>query len=115
METVNIYQEIEYNENRPVIKVLFETDFTKEIRILMQKGTLMKEHKTSFPIVVAIMEGDIDFGVAGEVKNLTAGALIALEPNVLHDLKANENTIVRLTLHKSDETERVKNVVKTES
>lgn len=29
-------QDIEYNENRPVIKVLFETNFTKEIIIYLR-------------------------------------------------------------------------------
>ncbi len=111
METANIYQNLEYNANNPVINVLFETDFTKEIRIVMQKGTAMKKHKTKFPIVVQLLEGKIDFGVNDEVKNLQKGDLIALDGNVPHDLKATEDSVIRLTLTKYDETERVRKVV----
>lgn len=111
MKTAHIYQDITYNENKPVINVLFETDFTKEIRIAMQRGTVMKEHKTSYPIVVEILEGNIDFGVRQETKYLAKGDLIALGGNVPHDLKANENSIIRLTLTKYDNAERVEKVI----
>ena len=110
MKTVNINEAIEFNEKKPIIKVLFETNFTKEIRIAMQKGTLMKEHKTSYPIVVEVVEGNINFGVEGDVLNLKKGHLIALDGGVPHDLKATEDSIIRLTLTKYDDTDRVKNV-----
>lgn len=79
----------------------------------MENGTQMKEHKTSFPIVVEIVKGSIDFGVDKEVKQLSAGDLIALESNVPHDLKATEKSIVRLTLTKYDNANRVKSVAES--
>lgn len=112
MKTASIFKDIEYNEAKPMIKVLFETDFTKEIRIAMKKGVSMKKHQTSFPIVVEIVEGQIDFGVNDELLNLKKGGLIALDGGVPHDLKANEDSIVRLTLTKYDEASRVENVIK---
>ncbi len=111
MKTANIHSEVIFNESKPMISVLFETDFTKEIRIAMHENTQMKEHKTAFPIVVEIVEGEINFGVEGEVKNLKKGDLIALEGNVPHDLKAIKDSIIRLTLTKYDTSERVKNVL----
>ncbi len=110
MKTANLYHDIAYNESRPAITVLFETDFTKEIRIAMQKGTTMREHKTSYPIVVEVLEGSIDFGVEQQTKHLIKGDLIALESNVPHDLKANESSIIRLTLTKNDSVKRVESV-----
>lgn len=115
MKTASIFQGIEFNESRPIIKVLLETNFTKEIRIAMQKGVVMKEHKTSFPIVVEILEGDIDFGVENQIKHLTKGDLVALESSIPHDLKANENSIIRLTLTKYDNADRVKLVANSSS
>ncbi|MBS9773976.1 MAG: cupin domain-containing protein [Tenacibaculum sp.] len=112
MEIASIFNDLVYKENKPAIKVLFETDFTKEIRIAMKKGQIMKEHKTAFPIVVEIVDGIIDFGVKGDVHSLKKGDLISLTGNVPHDLKAQEDSIVRLTLSKFDKTERVENVVK---
>ncbi len=112
MQIANIYQDLVFNDKKPVINVLFETSFTKEIRIAMQANTIMKEHKTSFPIVVEIVAGSIDFGVNGEIKTLNKGALIALAPNVPHDLKANDDSVIRLTLTKQDLAERVIDVSK---
>lgn len=111
METASIYKDVEYNAEKPMIKVLFETIFTKEIRIAMQKGTIMKKHKTPFPIVIEIVEGEIDFGVKDEILKLKKGNLIALDGGVPHDLSANKDSIVRLTLTKSDKINRVENVI----
>lgn len=76
----------------------------------MRKGHVMKEHKTPYPIVVGIFEGHIDFGVKGESYDLKKGDLVHLEGGVPHDLKAEQDSIIRLTLTKADTTERVKGV-----
>ena len=112
MNTASIYESLEFNENRPAVKVLFETPFTKEIRIALKKGQEMKEHKTSFPIVIHIVEGAIDFGLPTERLYLRKGDLIALDGNVPHDLMAEEESVVRLTLTIQDTSDRVKNVAK---
>tara|TARA_B100000809_G_scaffold262125_1_gene312402 strand:+ start:659 stop:997 length:339 start_codon:yes stop_codon:yes gene_type:complete len=111
MKTASLYKDLKFDEHKPVITVLFETTFTKEIRIAMQKGTKMKEHKTPFSIVVEIVDGNIDFGVNGDNYNLLKGRLIALDGNVPHDLEAKEDSIIRLTLTKNDEINRVKNII----
>ncbi len=110
MNTTSLYKNLEFKENKPVITVLLESDFTKEIRIAFKAEHVMKEHKTPFPIVVEIVEGEIDFGVHGKTHFLKKGDLIALEGGVPHDLKAKSESIVRLTLSKFDTSERVKAV-----
>lgn len=111
MKIAALYKDLEYDPKRPLVKVLLDTSFTKEIRITMQKGTQMKEHKSAFPIVVQIIEGNINFGVQKENFEMKTGDLIALEGNIYHDLQANENSIIRLTLAKNDNTERVRSLV----
>ena len=112
MELGSIIEDLEYNESKPIIKVLFETSFTKEIRIAMMAGTEMKKHQTSFPIVVQMVEENLDFGVNNEILDLKKGDLIALDGGVPHDLKAKLDSVMRLTLTKNDQIDRVKKVLK---
>ncbi len=111
MKYANLLQDLQYNHDKVAISVLFETETTKEIRILFKKGNLMKKHQTPFPITVEIVEGAIDFGVKENIYNLRKGDLVALDGGIPHDLKATENSIVRLTLTKQDSVDRVKKVV----
>lgn len=111
MKTASLTQDIQYNnENRPNIKLLLDTETGKEIRIAFKANQFMKEHQTPFPIVVEIFEGSIIFGVNGKTQTLKRGDLVALEGNVPHDLKALENSIVRLSLNKADTAKRVEDV-----
>ena len=111
MKTASLSKELIYNEDKVAIKVLMETETSKEIRILFKKGQSMREHKAGFPITVAIHQGTIVFGVNGEKMILKTGDLIYLDANVPHDLLAEEDSIVRLTLSKLDKIERVKQVI----
>ncbi len=110
MKINNLYQDLNYNEEKVAISVLFETETTKEIRILFKQGQVMKKHQTPYPITVEIVEGAIDFGVNDELFHLKKGDLVALDGGVPHDLNAQIDSIVRLTLSKQDSVQRVRNV-----
>ncbi|WP_320816093.1 cupin domain-containing protein [Flavobacterium sp.] len=97
-------------EDKITTKVILETSFSKEIRILLKRGQIMKEHKAPFPIIVHVLEGKIDFGVLGEIKKLQKGAIISLKENIPHDLTALEDSVVRLSLSKLDNAARVEKV-----
>jgi len=111
MNSANILENVVYNDEKVAISVLFETETTKEIRILFQKNQVMKKHQTKFPITVEIVEGAIDFGVNDVTHNLVKGDLVALGGSIPHDLLAVKDSIVRLTLSKLDSVDRVKGVV----
>ena len=112
MKIASLINDLEFNEKRPAVQVLLETDANKEIRIVFKAGQVLREHKTPYPIVVELFEGALDFGVNGEVQTLKMGDLIALEGHMPHDLKAKEDSIVRLSLTKADTANRVENVAK---
>ncbi|OHD87534.1 MAG: cupin [Sulfuricurvum sp. RIFCSPLOWO2_12_43_5] len=101
-----------FGDTQPVITPLITNEFTKEIRIVFRAGQSMKAHKTSFPITVMIVSGEIDFGIGEERMIFGAGDVIALKPNVIHDLNAIEDSIVRLSLHKGDSVARASGVLK---
>ncbi len=112
MKKASLTNNIEYHETRPTIQVLLDSENGKEIRIAFKKDQVMKEHKTPFAIVVEIFEGSIDFGVNGEIHTLNRGDLVSLEGGVPHDLTAVKDSIVRLSLNKSDSAKRVEDVAK---
>ncbi|NVJ53285.1 MAG: cupin [Campylobacteraceae bacterium] len=112
MQKFNIYDKIEYSEEKVLITPMFDDENRKEIRIVFSKNQIMKDHKTKFPITVEIVEGSIDFGVKEEVFSLVKGDIVALDGDIMHNLKANENSVVRLSLSKSDTTNRVQGVLK---
>ena len=99
--------------NGVTIAKLFDGPHSKEIRINLEKGAQMKEHKAPGAIMVQVLSGKIDFGVGENNVILDALDMVTLEPNVIHALTALENSIVRLSLSKNDDVSRVFRVLKT--
>lgn len=107
MKNNSFLNDLQFTDDRVKISVILETSFSKEIRIAFKKGQVMKEHKTAFPIVVHLLEGEIEFGVEGTKHQLKKGDILTLDGGVPHDLLAHEESIVRLSLSKLDVVERV--------
>lgn len=110
----SIYKDIIYNETRPNVQLLLQTSASKELRIAFRSEQHMKEHSTPFPIVVQVIEGQIEFGVSGQKHILNAGDMIGLEASIPHDLLALKESIVRLSIHNGDNLERVNKAVDNE-
>jgi quercetin dioxygenase-like cupin family protein len=112
MKKTNIYENLVYDDNKVQITPLLETDSSKEIRIVFKENQIMKDHQTPHPISVEIVEGAIEFGVKEDIHSLIKGDIVSLEASVVHNLKATQDSIVRLTLSKKDSVDRVKGVLK---
>ncbi len=112
MQIQSFQDNLEFSDARIVTSVILETPSSKEIRILLKSGQIMKEHHTPFAIVVHVLDGEIDFGIEGKIHSLKKGAIVSLEGNIKHDLAAKKDSIVRLTLSKMDKIERVEDVIK---
>lgn len=112
MQIKSFDENLEFSDTRIVTNIVMETPFSKEVRILLKRGQVMKEHKTPYSIMVHILDGEIDFGVEGVSHILKKGSIVSLEGNTKHDLTAKKDSVVRLTLSKLDKIERVEEVVK---
>lgn len=112
IKTASFFTDLEFSDKSVVITPMLDSNFGKEIRIAFKEGQVMKEHKTKFPITVMTLRGSIEFGVGEEIFVLNEGDVISLEGNVMHELKATAESVVRLSLHKGDTVERVKGVLK---
>ena len=105
MQITSFNNDLTFGE-KATVKIMLETSFSKEIRILLKKGQTMKEHKAPAPIVVQILKGEINFGVHGSIQNMKKGGILSLGGNILHELYAKKDSVVRLTLSKLEHTER---------
>lgn len=112
MEIISLLENISYAAQHPSAQVLINNAYSKEIRIAFREGQEMKAHKAPFPIIIEIVTGCIDFGVEAERYTLPQGTLVRLEGNVVHDLRATADSIVRLSLYKGDQVNRVEQIVK---
>lgn len=111
MKKESFNTDVVFTNEKIQTKVILETSFSKEIRILLAKGQFMKNHKAPFPIIVHILEGEIEFRVNNESYLMKTGDVITLDAHVVHNLSAISNAVVRLSLSKSDSLDRVKSVV----
>lgn len=112
MQKANIYENLVYSDEKVQITPLMDGNASKEIRIVFKAGQLMKDHKTSFPIAVEIVDGEIDFGIGEDIYNLIKGDIVSLGASIVHNLLAKQDSIVRLTLSKKDTVARVSGVLK---
>jgi len=112
LKTASFFTDLKFSDESVVITPMLDSNFGKEIRIAFKEGQIMKEHKTKFPIAVMTLRGSIEFGVGEELFTLNEGDVITLEGNIMHELKALKESVVRLSLHKSDTIARVKGVLK---
>lgn len=110
MQVRSFNEEPVFNDNKVNARLILETPFSKELRISLKTGQTMIEHKTSFPILVHVLSGKINFGVHGKVTTIQTGDILSLEGDVPHDLKALEDSVVRLTISRSDTVARVSQV-----
>ena len=57
-------------------------------------------HQVEGPITLQVVSGAIQFGVAGEPRELRAGSVIALDKAIPHDIEALEDSDLLLTIVK---------------
>lgn len=112
MKVASYNEDQVFDENKVKTSLILETPFSKEIRILMKKGQIMKEHQTHHPIVIHVLQGKIDLGIEGVIHQLGANEIIMLYANTTHDLSALEDSVIRLTISNQDKVERVEEVLK---
>ena len=89
------------------IAKLFDGPHSKEIRINLEKGAEMKEHKAPGAIMVQVLSDGKDS------TTMNALDMVTLDPNIPHALIALENSIVRLSLSKNDDISRVFKVLRS--
>lgn len=100
MDVFSTLENVAFSDDKPVATTLLKSNAVNELRISMKKGQLMKAHKAPYLILVSIIEGMVDFGIENKQIVLKKGDVIHVPANVIHDLTAIEQSVVRVSLIK---------------
>jgi quercetin dioxygenase-like cupin family protein len=101
-----------YFDATPQITKMLETPNSKEIRICMAKGNIMKEHTAPGAITIMVLRGEVTIGSNDKNITLQDGEMIYFDAKIPHSLEAIEQNILRLVLSKNDTVQRVQNLVR---
>ena len=66
--------------------------------MVLPGGKEIREHQAKGDITVQCLEGQVDFQVAGEPRDLTPGAFLYLDTGAPHALKALDDSVLLLTI-----------------
>lgn len=96
---------------KPQIEMMFETAISKEIRICMGAGNIMREHSAPGAITIMVLEGRVFITSLGDEIECVGGSMVYFEAKVPHSLQAHEESVIRLSLSKQDSIHRVWSVL----
>ncbi|GAA0195210.1 cupin domain-containing protein [Glutamicibacter creatinolyticus] len=103
-ESTLIAQSVQdYVERNPVksgkysAKRIFAGQMVQITEIALDAGVELPDHKARTPILVQVIDGEVDFTVGGEVHRLGVGGVIHLEEMVPHAVFAPEPTRITVT------------------
>lgn len=71
---------------------------TSLIMMAMEGGDLLREHSADGVVMVQVLRGHTTLTAGKETFDLRSGELVMLQPGVRHDLQAEEQSVVLLTI-----------------
>lgn len=72
------------------------------ILMAMESGDVIKEHKTTGATTVQVVRGHVTLTARAKSVSLRGAELVLFQPNILHDLRAEEQSVVLLTITGGD-------------
>ncbi|GLU54373.1 hypothetical protein [Dyadobacter frigoris] len=80
----------------PVVKIIQSNENFKAILIALKKGMVLKEHKTTFPTRLLVMEGSVVYKTDITGIFLHKHDDLEIPVHLLHSLEANEDSLCLL-------------------
>jgi quercetin dioxygenase-like cupin family protein len=79
-------------------KTLFKKSDFRMVLIMMDQGSILKEHHADGTISVHVLKGAIDFRVHGGTRSLQTNSVLTLGASIKHELAAREESAILLTI-----------------
>jgi len=102
MSTINLILSQLASSEKPILKPLHKNNSFNVFVIGMKKGMILSSHKAKWPSKLTVLEGNVTYIENNENSTLAKFDEKEIHPNILHELKANENSICLLTQSKPD-------------
>jgi len=77
---------------------LLKTDTLRVVLMALKAGAGLHKHHADGRLMVHVLQGEIEFQAEGSPHHLSAGALVSLEARVPHQVIAQSDAVVLLTI-----------------
>jgi len=95
-EAARLKAKPEWTSVNRLAESLVKDDALNILLMVLKKGARLVEHRTKGPIAVQVLSGMVRFGAKGESAELSAGSIVALDREVVHELEALQESVVLL-------------------
>ncbi len=102
MSTIKMISDQLNSSEKPVVKPLHKNKGFNAIVIGLKKGMILPSHKAKWPSKLTIIEGQVTYSENGKNYPLSKHDERDIEPEILHELIASEQSICLLTQAKPD-------------
>lgn len=97
-EMEQLQREEHWRKDGRISKTLVKYSDFRIVLVLMQKGTLMQEHKADARISIHALTGRLRIRLPEKTVELSAGHLLVLEKSLPHDVDALEESAFLLSI-----------------
>jgi quercetin dioxygenase-like cupin family protein len=87
-----------FQDERPYVQILSDITTARVVLFAFRKGQELKKHHTSSQLLVQVLRGKVLFSTASSSVEMQAGTLVQLETNVEHNVIAQTDAVMLLTM-----------------
>lgn len=88
-----ITEALQFNEEKPAVVPVRNTDKSNVIAIGLRKGQVLKKHVTPFPALLVVLKGHISFDIEGTKTEVPLSGTFDIPANVPHEVTGLEESI----------------------
>src|SRR4051812_19628315 len=96
----NLFEELDVPQKGFTSRTIHNDDHAKIIVFSFATGAELAAHKAPMPIVIQILQGEGAITIDDDVRQVSAGFLVCLPPDVIHSVTAKSPVRMLLTLWK---------------
>lgn len=95
---VNLPELLEFSDHGPQARLLFDSQEARLVGFALRAGQEIPGHRSPSQLLVQVIQGNLIFTVADQPFALHPGMVLQVAPNIQHNLRATEDTLMLLTM-----------------